>query len=151
MAIKGKTKAKTKPSVAKPPKPVPVEVKPPFFLRRPIVLILGLIAGLIVSAVAVWALIGVRNENRTKARARDLSQARSVVQRWQTIVDGEVSKIGSAPPGAPPAVFSSLAPTLASMAKGQTPKDAATVGSTVQSEARSAADSLDAVKLVDMI
>ncbi len=151
MAIKGKSKPKSRSSGARAPRQTPVAVKAPFFQRRLVQVALALVAGIALMVVFVWATNGVRRQNRSRDRSRNLASARTVITQWQGSVDAQVARIGSAQPGAAPVVFPSLSSTIDQMAKGSPPKDAGSVASTVQTDASAAADSLSGVKLVDMI
>jgi hypothetical protein len=147
MAIKGKTRAKSKPKpVARAPKPVPVNVKPPFFLRRWVQVTLAFVAGVGSMVVLIWATNGVRDENRSKETARKRESARRVVQEWQTTVDAALVSFGPAGAGGtPPVVF----PDATS--KGKPPEGLETIATDAHDLAASTADDLDLVDLSTLI
>ena len=153
MAIKGKSRTKSRPrGVARPPKPTPVVVKPAFFLRRWVQVALAFVVGVGAMVVLTWATNGVREQNTSKENARKRESARRVVQEWQTTVDATVLKVGEAgPAGSPPLLFTSLSGAIDAASKGDVSKDLETTATNAQDLAKSAADDLDHVDLAKLI
>jgi hypothetical protein len=153
VAIKGKTKAKSKPrSVARAPRAVPVDVKPPFFLRRWVQVLLAFVAGVGVMVVLIWATNGVRDQNRTKEQTRTRESARRVVQEWQTTVDSALSTFGPAQAGgAPPTLFPDLSAAIDATSKGEPPNDLEQVAKDAGHLAGTTSDTLEGVELSTLI
>ena len=153
MAIKGKTRAKSKPKpVARAPKAVPVNVKPPFFLRRWVQVSLALVAGIGSMVVLIWATNGMRDDDRSKEAAQKRESARRVVQEWQTTVDAALVVFGPAGSGgAPPLLFPELAAAIDATSKGKPPKGLDAVATDAVDVATSTADDLDQVDLPTLI
>ncbi|HEV8564641.1 MAG TPA: hypothetical protein VGR41_06975 [Actinomycetota bacterium] len=153
MAIKGKTRAKSKPKpVARAPKPVPVNVKPPFFLRRWVQVTLAIVAGVGSMVVLIWATNGVRDENRSKETARKRESARRVVQEWQTTVDAALVSFGPAGAGGgPPVLFPELSAAMDATSKGKPLEGLETIATDARDLAASTADDLDQVDLSTLI
>ena len=105
MAIKGKSKSRSKRSVTPGPKPVYVEPKLPFFMRRKVQVSLSFVAGILVVLFALWVRDGLRSEHqRTEGRQR-ASKQRTAVAQFQRAVDAALRPIGQA---VPPDGFSAL-------------------------------------------
>jgi hypothetical protein len=129
VAIKGKGKTKSRPA-ARAPRPAPVVRKPPFFVRRWVQFVAGVLLGMGVVMVVVWTTNGVRSNDADEARTSGEAAARRVVQEWQTTVDGVISKIGSPGSGVGSVtVFPALSASVETLAKGKqdtTAEDTAT-------------------------
>jgi len=153
MAIKGKSRAKSKPRpVARAPRPVPVDVKPPFFLRRWVQVSLACVAGIGAMVVLVWATNGVREQDRTKELARTRESARRVVQEWQTTVDSALATFGPAQAGgAPPTLFPDLSAAIDATSNGKPPQGLEKVASDARDLASTTSDTLDGVELSSLI
>jgi hypothetical protein len=150
MAIKGKGKTKGR-QPARAPRRAPVEVKPPFFMRRRVQVALAFVAGILVMMLAVWITNGLRQQRADDKTATEASQQRAAGQKWKAQVEGELGKIGTISPGAPPALFSDLTTTIAALQKGKVPDGATSTLTTTQAGAKSAAANLKAYKLADSV
>jgi hypothetical protein len=144
MAIKGKSKAKSRPKpVARAPRREPVEVKPPLFQRRWLQFTGVFILGILAMSVAVWIYHGV-NENHDKQVAADTaSKKRAAAQGWQSTVETTFQTVGTiSQPGIPPAMFPEMAAALKSMKGGTTPDTAAATFDKAAKDATTAAKAL---------
>ncbi|MBI3648231.1 MAG: hypothetical protein HY240_05740 [Actinobacteria bacterium] len=144
MAIKGKTRSKTKArTVARPPRPVPVEVKPPFFLRRWVQVSGALLCGAAAVAVLIWATNGLREDRRRAAKAASGASARRAVALWKAEVDGAMAKIGFDDQTRTAAAFTDLSGLLDQMSKGKTPDGSAASAATAEKNLKDAAGTLN--------
>src|SRR5438093_5153244 len=144
MAIKGKTRSKGKPrSGTGAPRPTPVAVKPPFFLRRWVQVSLSFAAGIIAMVAFTWATNGVRAEHRTHDAAARGITARRAVAHWQGSVSSALTSLGFSDQTRSVASLTQLATLADAVSKGQTPAGAATQASTVEKSLKSAVKALD--------
>jgi hypothetical protein len=143
MAIKGKTRSKGKPrSSARAPRPTPVVVKPPFFLRRSVQVSLAFIAGIGVMVAFIWATDGVRQERHKHEVAAQGATARRAVAQWQGTVTSALSSVQFDNQTRSVAVLSQLASLVGQMEKGATPTGAAASAATAEKSLKTAADDL---------
>ncbi len=151
MAIKGKGKTRSRPA-ARAPRPAPVVRKPPFFARPWVRFAAGLLLGVGLAMLVVWATNGLRRDDADEARAAAETNARTVVQRWQATVDAAISKIGSSGPGGGPAtIFPTLSDSVAALADGDTDKtaeDTATMAIGLSDEVATTLGGVDLVALI---
>src|SRR5947207_203697 len=120
MAIKGKTRSKGKPrSGARAPRPTPVVVKPPFFMRRNVQVSLAFIAGIGVMVAFIWATDGIRQERHRREVAAQGATARQAVAQWQGSVTAALSSVQFDSQTQSVAVLSQLASLVGQMAKGK--------------------------------
>ncbi len=150
MAIKGKGKTRGR-QPARAPRRAPVEVKGPFFLRRGVQLSVALIAGFLVMMLLVWVTNGLRQQRADKNTTTESSQQRAAGEKWKSTVEGTLGTLGTLPTGTDPVLLSQIGTTIAALQKGDVPKGAAATLQSAQDQAKSAADPLDAYKLVDQI
>jgi hypothetical protein len=151
MAIKGKGRTKSRPA-ARAPRPAPVVRKPPFFVRRWVQFVGGVLLGTGIVMVVVWATNGARSNDADEARTADEATARRVVQEWQATVDGVIAKIGS--PGSAPgsvAVFPALSASVETLATGDQDRTAQDTATTAVGLADEAAATLGGVDLPTLI
>jgi hypothetical protein len=151
MAIKGKGKTKSRPA-PRAPRPAPVARKPPFFLRRWVQFVGGVLLGMGVVMLVVWATNGVRDNDAEEAAAAKAADVRRVVGEWQTTVDGVIAKIGSPGGGAGSVtVFPALSASVATLDKnGKDPKagDTATAAIGLADEAATTLGGVDLPTLI---
>src|SRR5205085_2136813 len=76
---------------ARAPRFAPVPVRPPFFARTRVKIAVGFLAGIALSAFAVWIWVGLRNEHRHNAATATLAKEKSVVSSYQGTVDSVVT------------------------------------------------------------
>jgi hypothetical protein len=121
MAIKGKGKTKPR-QVSRPPRRDPVDVKPPFFTRRWVQTIGAFVLGILTMTFLVWITNGLREQSRAReARDREaatLERTREVVDAWQVVVEGEVGRIGTVTPGAPPSILPAASAAIDGVSSG---------------------------------
>jgi hypothetical protein len=140
MAIKGKSRGKSKPrSVARAPRPAPVVVKPPFFLRRKVQVTLAFIAGVGAMVAFIWATDGLRQERLNRDVAAQDATARQAVSQWKTTVEGALTGVQFSPQTRAAGLFTSLSTLVAG---GQPPKGAAATAATAEKAFKAAADAL---------
>ncbi len=150
MAIKGKGKTKSRPP-ARAPRREPVEVKPPFFLRRRVQVIGAFLAGIMVMVLGTWVTNGLRQQNADDQAKADASKQRSAGLAWQSTVETALGAIGTIAPGAPPTILPTVGTTIAAIQKGKVPPDAAKTLQQAQDDAKGAIDAISKVKLADEI
>jgi hypothetical protein len=150
MAIKGKGKTKGR-QASHAPRRAPVEVKPPFFLRRGVQVTLAFVAGLLLMVFAVWVTNYLRQQNADDKAATHASEQRSAGQRWKSQVEGALGKVGTLSPGAPPALFPDMATTISGLDKGHVPDGAAATLKQAEADAKAAIAPLKAYKLSDSV
>jgi hypothetical protein len=144
MAIKGKSRNKGKPrSGARAPRPVPVVVKPPFFLRRWVQVSLAFVAGIAAMVAFVWATDGVRQERRNHRVTAQNATARRAVAQWQTTVNTALTDVQFDNQSRAVAVLTNLATLVDGMKKGTVAKGAAASAATAEQSLKTAADALD--------
>ena len=119
MAIKGKGKTKSR-AAPRAPRPVPVKVRPPFFLRRWVQVMLSFLGGLGVFAVVVWAVIQSDNRNDDRKAAQNIEAASRIANQWQATVESALRGVGEVQPNQHPIVFTGLSTIVDEMAKGDT-------------------------------
>jgi hypothetical protein len=143
MAIKGKTGSKSKPrSGARAPRPAPVVVKPPFFLRRKVQVSLAFFAGVGTMVAFIWATNGVRQEHHNRQVAAQGATAREAVARWQSTVQTALTSAGFDPQTQSVGALTQLSTLVGQMTKGQTPSGAAATAATAETNLKAAADAL---------
>jgi hypothetical protein len=152
MAIKGKGRTKSRPA-ARAPRPAPVVRKPPFFVRRWVQVAAGVLLGMGIIMVVVWATNGVRRADADEARTAAEANARRVVTQWQSTVDGVISKIapGSSPGSSSVTVLPELSASVETLAKGdqdRTAQDTATSAIGLTQEATTTLGGVDLPTLI---
>ena len=150
MAIKGKGKTKTRQPV-RAPRRAPVEVKPPFFQRRRVQLLAAFVAGVALVMFGIWVSNGLRQQRADKEAKADASKQRVAGLAWQSAVEGEIGKIGTIAPGAPPTIFPDVSATIGAIQKGKAPSGAAKTLEQAQGTAQDAIDKIQNVPLADQI
>jgi hypothetical protein len=150
MAIKGKGKTKSRPP-ARAPRREPVEVKPPFFMRRRVQVIGAFVAGILVVLLGVWVTNGLRQQSVDDQATADASKQRTAGLAWQSTVETAIGAIGTISPGAPPAILPTVGTTIAAIQKGNVPPDAAKTLQQAQDDAQGAIDAIKKVKLSDEV
>lgn len=120
MAIKGKTKTKSRPKqVARPPRHEPVVVKPPVFARRWLQVTAAMLVGVFAVMVVIWVTNGLRQDSRTKA-AKAAAQSSGATKRtaglaWQSTVAGAINEVGTVSPPLPPNLFAPMNAAIKTM------------------------------------
>lgn len=149
MAIKGKSKAKSRPKpVARAPRRAPVEVKPPLFQRRWLQLTALFVLGVLAMSVAVWIWVGVHHNHDKQVAADTASKRHVAAAQWQSTVEGAFQKVGTATqPGIPPTMFPDMTAALKSMKAGTTPD---TAGATFDKAEQGAATAAQTIKKFDI-
>jgi hypothetical protein len=143
MAIKGKSRTKSKPhSGARAPRPVPVVVKPPFFLRRKVQVSLAFIAGVGAMVAFIWATNGVRQERMKRDAAAQDTTARQAVTQWKQTVDSALTSVQFSDQTRSAGLFTGLSTLVGQIEKGQTPKGAAATAATAEQGFKKAAEAL---------
>jgi hypothetical protein len=150
MAIKGKGKTKGR-QASRAPRRAPVEVKPPFFLRRGVQVTLAFVAGLLLMVFAVWVTNYLRQQRADDRASTHASEQRAAGQEWKSQVEGALGKVGTLSPGAPPALFPDMGTTISGLEKGHVPDGAATTLKQAQADAKAAIAPLKAYKLSDAV
>jgi hypothetical protein len=149
MAIKGKARSRGGKGVSRGPKPAYVPVRVPILRRRGfwigalIVLVLGSIAGIA---------YGLARE--ASSRRADEQQARlaTTTRTYQGRVDPILAKIGQSSPPAGFTALPSLGTTLDGLRQGTTSqKDAISAAKTAGSQAKDAADALNAIDVPKLV
>lgn len=150
MAIKGKGKTRGR-QPARAPRRAPVEVKKPFFLRGGVQISLAVIAGFLAMMLLVWVTNGLRQQRANKKATTEASEQRAAAEKWKSTVEGALGTLGTISPGTNPVLLSQIGTAITALQKGEVPKGAAATLQTAQDQAKSAADPIDAYKLVDQI
>ena len=153
MAIKGKGKTRTR-QVARAPRREPVEVKPPFLMRRWVQVVGACVAGALVVMLVVWVTNGLRADRAKKDAAAHAGAQRAAGLKWKTEVEQQVSSVGgSVTPGSPtaPAMFTSVGDAISGLQKGKAPATAAKDLATAQEQAKAASDALTKFALSDAV
>ena len=150
MAIKGKGKTKSRPP-ARAPRREPVEVKPPFFMRRRVQVTGAFVAGIMVMVLGIWVTNGLRQQSADKQAQADASKQRTAGLAWQSTVETAIGTVGTISPGAPPVILPTVGSTIAAIQKGQAPPDAGKTLQKAQDDAKGAIDAIQKVKLTDEV
>jgi hypothetical protein len=153
MAIKGKGKTKARP-VARAPRREPVEVKPPFFMRRWVQVGLAFVAGMAVVMLVVWVKDGLRQQRANNTTKTQASEQRTAGQKWQAELEGAIGKLGTITPGTPtpPTIFAPVGDTIGALTSGKTPPKGAAGGlKNAQGQAQTTADALQKFDLTGTI
>jgi len=144
MAIKGKTGSRRRTRApARAPRPTPVEVKPAFFLRRRVQVVLAFVVGVAAMVAFIWATNGVRAERDRNDAAAQATTARRAVSKWQATVTSALGNVQFNDQDRSVAAFTQLSSILDQIGKGKTPKGAADQASSLERGFRKAADELD--------
>lgn len=153
MAIKSKSRAKGKGrQVAKAPRPTPVEVKPPFFLRKRVQIVLALLAGILVTLAAVWVREGLRAESETELERRRQRATTEVVSSFQIDVDAALASVGVTVGSLDVQPLPQLQDAIERLSKGKIDaKEAAAAGADVARLAASSAKSIEEIELADLV
>jgi hypothetical protein len=152
MAIKGKTKSRSKKTVAAGPKPAYVPVKTPLMRRRG--LWIALVAVLAVASIA-GITYGLAKE-RTRSREEELAKRlRTAMTRYQSEVDPILAGVGTPSPPSSFTAMPSLVGVLTDLQKGtgkpSTVTAAAQAASDAATQAKSAATALGAIDVTGII
>lgn len=150
MAIKGKGKTRGR-QPARAPRRAPVEVKKPLFLRRWVQISMAVIAGFLAMMLLVWVTNGLRQQRVNKKATTEASEQRAAAEKWKSTVEGALGTLGTISPVADPVLLSQIGSAITGLQKGDVPKDTAATLQTAQDQAKTAADPIDAYKLVDQI
>jgi hypothetical protein len=150
MAIKGKGKTKGR-QASRAPRRAPVEVKPPFFLRRRVQVSLAFVAGLLLMVFAVWVTNYLRQQSADDKAAAQATQQRTAGQKWKSQAEGALGTVGTLSPGATPALFPDLATAITGLQKGHVPDGAAATLKAAQADAKAAIAPLKSYKLSDTV
>jgi len=150
MAIKGKGKTRAR-QVARAPRRVPIEVKPPLFMRRPIQASLAFVAGILVMMLVVWVTNGLRQQRAQDQAKGDAATRRSATLGWQREVEGALGKVGTLTPGGPPSLLPAIGSTIGALQKGRLPAGAAEALRTAREDASGAIDPLRKFALTDAV
>jgi hypothetical protein len=151
MAIKGKSKTRARRTVPRAPRREPVQVRPPFFLRKRVQVIGSFVLGILVMLLAIWVTNGLRDERNRDASDQAAADRRKVTIQWRQTVEGELGKLGTISPGAVPTMFADLSTAVSALADGKVPERVGDTTSTAADQAGSAADALEAVDLPSKI
>jgi len=151
MAIKGKGKTRSR-QPARAPRRAPVDVPPPFFLRRRVQVALAFVAGVFVMILAIWVTNGLRQQHaRSKAKAAASAQ-RTATLKWQGEVEGTLGKLGTiTQTPTPPVILGSIGAAISGMQKGTVPKGAVAALTTAGGDASTASTALGKFLLRDAI
>jgi hypothetical protein len=150
MAIKGKGRTRGRQPV-RAPRRIPVEVKPPFFLRRQVQISLAFIAGLLVMVGVVWATNTLRKERADDRAATEASRQRAAAQEWKSQVEGALGTVGSLSPGNVPKLFPTVSTAIASLRQGDDLEAAAAALKDARANAKLAIEPLQSYDLVGTI
>ena len=128
MAIKGKTRSKTKAKghlAGRPPRREPVPVPVPFFLRRWVQLVAVFLLGVGVLAMGVWVTNGLRQDRDEKAAAAAAATRAAALQKWQSEVEVQLGTVAQMQSGSgtlqPPPVSPEVGAAVDALAQGKKP------------------------------
>ncbi len=152
MAIKGKSKARTKRAVTRGPKPVPVEVKPPIFGRRWFQIAAAFVGGMLAIVLLVSVRDGLTRERRRNDARRLLAREQAVVNEYRSIVDNALLAVGQATPPSGFNVLPALQTNLDGLQKGTVSAKHALAGAKGSAEsAKTASKGIDGFDLLGAI
>lgn len=146
MAIKGKSKSRSRRVVAVPPKP-PVYVRKKPLFRRPWFLIA--VAAVVIAGTLTAVFISIGNSNRDKLRQRTVAAVGAFA--------GRVEQAFPAPPASQPlpptgyAMFPSLVTDLDGVLQGSKDIDGKAKGQNLQDSAKAAAGAIQAINVTKII
>jgi hypothetical protein len=146
MAIKGKSKSRSRRVVAVPPKP-PVYVRKKPLFRRPWFLIA--VAAVVIAGTLTGVFISIGNSNRDKLRQRTIAAVGAFA--------GRVEQGFPDPPASQPlpptgyAMFPSLITDLDGVLQGSKDIDGKAKGQNLQDSARAAAEAIQAINVTKII
>jgi hypothetical protein len=151
MAIKSKGRSKGR-QVARAPRREPVEVKPPFFLRRWVQVTLAFAVGVALVLFGVWVTNGIRASRADEKAANAQTEMKTALSQWKTTVETQIQTVGQLQQqGVAPLIAPGLAPAVGALASGKAPtasgKDLAQLGE----QLKKAADTLAAYDLTKVI
>jgi len=149
MAIKGRSKPRSRKVVTPGPRPAYVPVKKPLLARRGVqIAILAVVAA--GAAAGIW--YGIAKE-RTEDRARQLEQRkRTAAVTFQGKVEAAIVGVGQPAPPSGFSAFPALAADLDGLAAGDVkPEAAAEAAKGVRTTARGAWQALDEIDLTEMV
>ena len=94
-------------------------MKPAFVRRRWVQVTAATLVGALVVVTTVWVTNGLRQQRLDEQEAEDATTRRAAVQEWQSTLEGELRKLGTISPGAPPALFGPLSAAIDELATGE--------------------------------
>ncbi|HET9671318.1 MAG TPA: hypothetical protein VFQ40_00545 [Actinomycetota bacterium] len=141
MAIKGKGRTRARQPV-RAPRRGPVEVKPPFALRRGVQAVAAFVAGLLVFWGGVWLTNGLRAQDADERERTEALRRRQAGSAWNQLVNTELGAIGVVQEGRPPQILPELRATITDLA-GDRPPDATEDLQTAASDAREVGDAIE--------
>jgi hypothetical protein len=153
MAIKGKTKTRSKRPQARAPRREPVPVPKPVYSRRWVQLTAAFLLGIGVLLFAGWVRGNLRDDRARDKAARELAAQRQVVQEWKGIVEGQVSTVGQIQTGSlqPPAVASGVTAALSALSQGKDKGVTADALAKTRKALKAAADQIETFTLSEAI
>jgi len=153
MAIKGKGKTRTR-QVARAPRRGPVEVKPPFLLRRWVQVVGACVAGALIVMLVIWVTNGLRADRAKSDATAQAGAQRAAGLKWKTEVEQQIGNAGgTVTPGspAPPTVFVPVSDAITGIQKGQAPSGAGDALKKAQDQAKAASHALTTFALSDTV
>jgi hypothetical protein len=121
MAIKGKTKTRSKRPQARAPRREPVPIPQPVYARRWVQVTAAFLLGIGVLLFAAWVRGNLRADRASDRAAQELATQRQVVQGWKGVVEGQIGTVGQIQTGTPepPIVASAVTSALSTLAQGK--------------------------------
>jgi hypothetical protein len=153
MAIKGKTKTRSKRPPARAPRREPVPVPKPVYARRWVQLTAAFLLGIGVLLFAGWVRGNLRDDRARDKAAQDLATQRQAVQEWKRTVEGQIATVGQIQTGSlqPPTVAAGVTAALSALAGGQDKGVTADTLSQARKALKAAADQIESFKLSEAI
>src|SRR5436190_7021717 len=150
MAIKGKGRTKARP-VARGPRPAYTAPPVPWFSRRWVQVMAAFVAGILAVALFAWVRGNLQQERADRADRQRQAAERTLLLHHQGRMDPILSQIGQAHPPLFVA-FPALGQAIDDLQGGKTsPSKASDTASTTQSQAKKAAQSMDAVDTASIL
>ncbi len=153
MAIKGRSKPRSRKVVTPGPRPAYVPVKKPLVARRGVQI--GILAVVVVGAAAgIWyGVAKERSEERSEQRARQLQQReRTAAVTFQGKVEAAIGGVGLPAPPTGFTAFPALAADVERLSNGDVkPEAAAEAAKGVRTKARGAWQALNEIDLTEMV
>ncbi len=146
MAIKGKGKTRSK-TVARAPRREPVAVPTPFFRRRWVQVVAGVLLGMGIVLFVGWVRAELRSSSEEDRKAEQLALRTAATQAWSTELETQIGAVGTIQPPLEPTVAADVVTAITKLERGKDAGMTAEELETAADDLGTAADALDGFDL----
>ncbi len=149
MAIKGKGRTRSKP-VARGPRPVPVQVKPPVLARRWLQVTAAFAGGALLVLAGLWSWTGLQRDREAAREERQRQEQVTAMQQYRADVESALSPLGSPGPNGFD-LLPDLSRRLERLAAGETPTGTAGAARSAERLLRGSAKALEGLDVAAIL